>query len=134
MKTAARLVMLLAVAALVGGCQHIRFVKPGTAVPATKTAAVKPPAMPVRALSPSPRLIVGRVLAIDQPSGLAFVDIGSDAPPAALVDGAELTTRALDLRETASLRASRYVRGRTLGATVISGQPSPGDEVVWHAP
>ena len=78
--------------------------------------------------------MVGRVLAVDPPRAFAFVDLGSDPPPAALVEGAELGTRTVDLRETAQLRTSRYVRGRTLGTTVISGQPSPGDEVVWQAP
>jgi hypothetical protein len=38
------------------------------------------------------------------------------------------------LRETGRVRASRYVRGRTLGTTLVAGQPSLGDEVVWLAP
>jgi hypothetical protein len=100
--------------------------------------AAKPPARePVRVttpLAPSPRLIVGRVLAVELAAGMAFVDVDSDAPERALVDGAELTTRTRDLRETGRLRTSRYVRGRTLGASIVAGQPSPGDEVVWHAP
>jgi len=36
--------------------------------------------------------------------------------------------------ETARLRASRYLRGRTLGTKILTGQPAPGDEVVWLAP
>jgi hypothetical protein len=79
-------------------------------------------------------LIVGRIIAIDAGRGLAFVEVVADAPAAALADGAELTARTLDLRDTARLRASRYVRGKTLGTKILSGQPSPGDEVVWRAP
>lgn len=109
------------------GCANVRL---GTrpVAPAPQAGAT------MRAIAPSPRLVVGRVLAIDARQQFAFIDIGSDAPPAALQDGAELVSRTMELRETAQLRASRYVRGRTLGATVISGQPSPGDEVVWLAP
>ncbi|MDO8540899.1 MAG: hypothetical protein Q7S40_10730 [Opitutaceae bacterium] len=129
MNTTARLLTLLAVSVFAYGCQHIRIVRrssPPRAATATPAAT--------RTFSPSPRLIVGRVLAVDPARGFAFVDLGSDAPPAALAEGTELTSRTLDLRDTAQLRASRQLRGRTLGATVISGQPSPGDEVVWHAP
>jgi hypothetical protein len=79
-------------------------------------------------------LIVGRVIAVEPPRGMVFVELAPDAPPAALVDGTPLGTRTLELRETGRLRASRYVRGRTLGTTIVDGQPAPGDEVVWLAP
>ena len=97
---------------------------------------VAPPqaALPADALAPSPRLIVGRILATDAAQGLAFVDVAAGAPAAALEDGAELMARTLDLRETGRLRTSRYLRGRTLGAKIAAGQPAPGDEVVWVAP
>lgn len=85
-------------------------------------------------LSPSPRLIVGRVLSVEAANGFAIVDLLAEAPQAALAEGTELMARTLDLRETARLRASRHVRGRTLGARIVSGQPAPGDEVVWLAP
>lgn len=125
----ASLFLTLAIFCLAPGCGHVRF-GPRAAAPLPATA----PAAATRAISPSPRLIVGRVLAVDPPKGFAFIEVGPDAPPAALQDGMELVTRAMDLRETAQLRVSRYLRGRTLGTTVISGQPSPGDEVVWLAP
>lgn len=83
---------------------------------------------------PSPRLIVGRVIAIDAAQGFAFVELAADAPPAAQVDGVELVSRTPELRETGRVRVSRYLRGRTLGTRIIGGQPAPGDEVVWHAP
>jgi hypothetical protein len=77
---------------------------------------------------------VGRVIAVEVPPGFAFVQLANDAPPAALADGTELITRTLDLGETARLRASRHLKGRTLGTKIVAGQPSPGDEVVWLAP
>jgi hypothetical protein len=82
-------------------------------------------------LLPSQNLLVGRVIAIDAANGLAFIELSSAAPPAALAEGAELVARTEDLRPTARLTASRYVRGRTLGAKILSGQPAPGNEVVW---
>lgn len=94
-----------------------------------------PPAPPPEPLAPSPRLIVGRVIAVDTGRGFAIMELATDAPPAALAEGEELLARSFnDLRETARLLASRHVRGRTLGATVKSGQPAVGDEVVWTAP
>jgi hypothetical protein len=89
---------------------------------------------PAEPLAPSPRLIVGRIIAVDVPAGSAFIALASDAPPAALADGTELIARTLALQETARLQASRHVRGRTLGARIVSGQPSVDDEVVWLAP
>ncbi len=89
---------------------------------------------PAETLAPSPRLMVGRVIAIDGERHFAFVELAPDAPLTALADGTELTTRTQELAPTGKLRASRYVRGRTLGATILEGQPTPGDEVVWLAP
>jgi hypothetical protein len=134
MTTAATLLLGLAAVLFLGGCRHIRFTRGPAAAPTSAPAAVAtlPPA--TRTLAPSPRLIVGRVLAVDPPRGFAVVELASDAPPASLAEGAELTTRTAELRETAQVRASRHLRGRTLGTTVISGQPTPGDEVVWEAP
>ena len=121
---------LTAVALAVTSCAHP--VAPvnspaNPAVPLPSSAALEP-------LVPSPRLMVGRVLDIDLAQGFAFVDLAADAPSVALVEGTELISRTLDFRETARLRASRYVRGRTLGAKIVSGQPAPEDEVVWQAP
>jgi hypothetical protein len=106
------------------GCRHVP--PPASALPT--------PILAPGALVPSPRLIVGRVVAIDPAHNFAFVELASDAPPAATADGTELIARTLDLRETGRLQASRYVRGHTLGARIVAGQPTPGDEVVWLAP
>ena len=124
----ARLLSLLAVIFLLGSCRHF----------ASRPSPAKSPsssvALPAGALIPSPRLIVGRVIAIDAERRFAFVELATDAPAGATEDGTELMARTLELRETARLHASRYVRGRTLGTNIVAGQPSPGDEVVWLAP
>ena len=115
-----RLAALLAVICFVAGCVQ---------------APQKPaPILGEGALVPSPRLIVGRVIAIDVSRGVVFVELAADAPAAAAAEGAELISRTLELRETARLRATRQHRGRILGTQVVSGQSSPGDEVVWLAP
>jgi hypothetical protein len=119
----ARLLLVLLTACCLGGCMRASRSKP--------TAGIPPAYEP---LAPSPRLIVGRVQATDVDRRFAFVDLAADAPDAALAEGTELVCRSVELRETGRLRVSRYVRGRTLGATMESGEPNVGDEVVWLAP
>jgi hypothetical protein len=124
----ARLLTLLAVISFLSGCRH--------SAPSPAASGSKNPAgvLAEGSLLPSARLIVGRVIAVDATQGFAFVDLATDAPAAALTNGTDLIVRALDLRETARVRVSRHVRGRTLGTKIVGGQPSPGDEVVWLAP
>lgn len=93
-----------------------------------------PTVLSTGALLPSPRLIVGRIIAVDEAERFAFVDLASDAPKGALIEGTELLVRTLELADKGRLQASAYVRGRTLGTKIVAGQPSPGDEVVWLAP
>ncbi len=124
MKPAAHLLALVAAISFCGACAN---------------RAAKPPVKPATvigadALLPSPRLIVGRIIAVDREQGFAILELAPDAPASALADGNELIARTADLRETARLRASRYLRGRTLGTKILTGQPAPGDEVVWLAP
>ena len=101
---------------------------------------VSPPAPPPSAapvaepLAPSPRLVVGQVIAHDAARGFAFVELAPDAPRPALAPGALLFARRPDLTPAATLRTSAVLRGRTLGTRVTSGTPQPGDEVVWEAP
>jgi hypothetical protein len=122
MPIAARTWFVLAAISFLPGC-------------AQRGGAPRAPVAPVLGtLAPSPRLIVGRIVAADLPRRFAFVELAADAPTAATADGSELVTRTADLTETARLRGSRYLRGRTLGTTIVSGQPAPGDEVVWLAP
>lgn len=111
---------------------------PGAADPASGSGAgsLKAAAATVTSdpLAPSPRLILGRILSVDAAQGFAFVELANDAPAAALVEGTELIVRTLELKETARVRVSRYIRGRTLGTRIVAGQPAPTDEVVWLAP
>ncbi len=127
----------LAVIFLFAGCRH-RFARPANPPPAASATPAAPPAPPAAnadtGLAPSPRLIVGRVTAVDADRGFAFVELASEAPAVALIPDTELLARTPDLRETARLRASRYLRSRMLGTTVARGRPQIGDEVVWLAP
>ena len=136
MKLAAKLLAPLAAILFFGACGHLAPLTP-TRHPSSNGAAPPPPAPAPPspdALSPSPHPLVGRVLAVDAAQGFAFVALTAAPPAAALTEGALLVSRADDLGETARLRASRYLRGRTLGAKIISGQPRPGDEVVLAPP
>ncbi len=128
MKLAATVPVTLAAILFFSGCRT----RPAPVPP----AAVAPAAVPDLSgrLAPSPRLIVGRIFALDPAQGFAFVDLGADAPAAALVNGTELIVRTLDLRETGRLVASSHLRGRTLGTRIAAGAPQVGDEVVWLAP
>ena len=128
----ARLLAPLAVFFFASACSYFNPLTP-------KPMGQRQPAMPADplpagALLPSRNLLVGRVLAVDAGSRFASVELVTDAPATALTDGAELISRSDGLRETARLRASRYVRGRTLGTNIVAGQPAPGDEVVFPAP
>lgn len=119
---------LLLAGILVAGCTR-------STTPAPKAEPPPPPSLlGADALVPSPRLIIGRIVALDPARSFAFVELSMDAPIAALAEGSELITRTLGLKETGRLHVSRQVRGRTLGTTIVSGQPGPGDEVVWLAP
>lgn len=124
---AARLLLLVAAISILPACRNFsRTTAPGPGA-ASSASAVEP-------LAPSPRLIIGRIIAVDARQKFAFVEIAADAPAGSLGDGAELVARTAEFRETARLRASRYLRSRTLGTRIVAGQPSPGDEVVWLAP
>ena len=119
MNATARLLAPLVGMLLLTSCGHL-----------ARTSRVPSPApLPAGALLPSQNLLVGRVIAVDLGRGFAFVELASSSPSAALADGSQLVARTDDLRETARLSPSRYVRGRTLGAKILSGQPNPGDEV-----
>ena len=133
MTFAARLLTLLAVIFLLGGCAFFRSGPPEPAITSRPPAHTPEPLAP-GTLFPSHNLPVGRLLAVDTARGFAFVELATDAPAAALTDGAALVSRSAALRETARLESSRYVRGRTLGVKIVSGQPAPGDEVVFPAP
>jgi hypothetical protein len=117
MPRTARALLPLAVFFLLSGC--------GT-IPTPKTASNV-----ATELAPSPNLYVGRILAIDLERRFAFVALTPSAPPIALQPDMELLARNDELRVTANLRASRQLRGRTLGVQIIAGLPAVGDEVTF---
>jgi len=127
----ARLLTLLAVISLGMGCTSIT--QPSSAPPVGRDEA-SAAATPPTALAASPRKLVGRVLAIDLARGFAFVTLTTEPPSSALADGAQLIARTDDLHETARMKTARTPRGRILATQIISGQPTPGDEVVTLAP
>ncbi len=78
----------------------------------------------------SSTLVVGRIIAIDAPSLSVLIEVGAFTvlPP-------DFATRILivrtdDLRPTARLQSSSYLRGRILGTRLMAGVPHIGDEVV----
>src|SRR6188508_1510436 len=98
---------LLAAVPIVAGCSLFS---------PTLTPKPAPIVLSAGALLPSPRLIVGRVITVDDTYRFAFVELAPDAPKGALIDGTELSVRSVTLSDTGRLQASAYVRGRTLGA------------------
>jgi hypothetical protein len=129
----ARLLTLLAVISFLTACSRMAPLTPSPIV-RRGDPPPPPPPLPPDALRTSPHRLVGRVLAVDHARDLAIIDLAAESPQAALQAGAEIIARTDDLRETARLRVSRYVRVRTLGAQIVSGQPAIGDEVVFREP
>lgn len=78
----------------------------------------------------SSALVMGRIIVIDLASKSVLVEVGSFTvlPP----DFATriLISRTDELRPTARLQSSSYLRGRILGTRLIAGSPQVGDEVV----
>ncbi len=116
----------------VSGCRSIEAGPvvpdgPSNATSAAATSSTQP------TYAPSPNRIIGYILDIDEAQGLAIIDLTAHPLPPELHDGVELTVRTRDLRKTARLRASRIIRGRTLGATIVTGLPAVGEEVVLAA-
>lgn len=145
MNLTATVLLPLAVICFVGGCRTAAVTRPPTAAspsvpepgprtPLASAPSSQPFTLSADALLPSPRLIVGRVVAVEPERGFVFVALAPDAPAAALEPDSVLLVRTVDLKETARVRVSPYLRSRTLGTRIVSGQASSGDEVVWQAP
>lgn len=129
----ARLLTPLAVILFFTGCGQVGSTKPAPLSTRSEAPAASAPP-PSDSLRPSPNRLVGRILSIDAARGFAILDLRPEAPPAALIAGAELIARTDALVETGRLKTSRYIRTRTLGTQIVSGQPKPGDEVVFRLP
>ena len=108
------------VLAVLGGC-----VSPGEPGQASRSRAGRVN------VAPAPHPVIGRIVAIDPELRLAFVEVAPETPAKAVERGATLTARTDALVETARLEATGHRRSRTLGTRIVSGQPKPGDEVVW---
>jgi len=94
-------------------------------------AGHKTPAAPkAGALEPSPFTVVGHVIAVDMSVGNVIIDVAPFAVLPLGYDGIAMIARTDDLRPTAKLEASSYLRGHTLGARLLAGRPNIGDEVV----
>lgn len=130
MKNAALPLPLLAAFffALLAGCSHVG--PTSSAAPSAPTATYRPAAEPAHTYAPSPHVIVGYILDIDEARGFAVVDLTADPLPTALAPGTELSVRTRDLKTTARLTVTRFLRGHTLGATIATGLPAVGEEVV----
>lgn len=83
--------------------------------------------------TPSPHRVVGYILEIDEARGFVIVEVTAEPLPPELQTGADLTVRTRDLQKTAHLSATRFLRGHTLGATIVTGLPAVGEEVVLLA-
>jgi len=107
---------------LLGGCASL-----GRKAPADMGLASK---LNANTTTASSALVVGRIITIDPVSLSVLVEVGPFVvlPP----DFATriLITRTDDLRPTARLQSSSYIRGRILGTRLIAGVPHVGDEVV----
>jgi hypothetical protein len=99
---------------------------------ATDTGAVqaRPAASPEPAYTAPAHALVGHVLAIDRERGFVIVALADDPPAVALRPGVQLWVRRRDLRLVARLSVSRYLRGDTLGTTLVEGEPAIDEDVV----
>ena len=107
---------------LLAGCASL-----GRKAPADIATGAKVNAM---TMAFSSSLVVGRVIAIEPSSKSVLVEVRAFTvlPP----DFATriLISRTDDLRPTARLQSSSYLRGRILGTRLIAGAPHVGDEVM----
>ena len=80
---------------------------------------------------PGPVQVVGRVISVDLRSLTVIIELAPFATLPPDFSGRALISRQDDLRPTARLQASAYLRGRILGARLVAGKSQVGDEVVF---
>jgi hypothetical protein len=90
-----------------------------------------PPRTPAAELPGAPlHPVIGRILHVDLSNATAVVELAPGPRSAPFFPGDALIARRLDtLAPTARLRVAPYQSGRMLGVYLVSGTPSPQDEV-----
>ena len=83
---------------------------------------------------PGPVQVVGHVISVDLRSLTVMIELAPFAVLPSDFSGRILISRQDDLRPTARLQASAYLRGRILGARLQAGKSQVGDEVVFAPP
>lgn len=101
---------------------------------AADSRSASAPPTPTHRYEPSPERIVGYILDIDEARGFAVIDVAADVPADSLREGTPLAVRTRDLHPTAHLTSTRFLRGHTLGATIVTGLPAIGEEVTRREP
>ena len=79
---------------------------------------------------PSPSLVVGRIISIDAQRLGVIIEVGPYVELPIDFASRILIARTNELRPTARLQSSAYLRGRILGTRLLAGSPQVGDEVV----
>lgn len=105
----------------------------GCSTPQGTPAETSPPSdSPVSSTTlPPPVQVVGRVIAVDMRELAVVVEVPPYETLPLDYSGRILISRSDDLRPTARLQASPYLRGRTLGARLLAGRAQIGEEVVF---
>ena len=80
---------------------------------------------------PGPVQVLGRVIAVDMRTLSVIIDLAPYVSLPGDFATRQLISRRDDHQPTARLQSSPYLRGRTLGARLLAGQPQVGDEVVF---
>lgn len=133
MKKTACALLPCAVFLVSSACHRVSSRNTLTAPSRTADEAAIPISSPVvTSISTSPRRLVGRIIAVDSIHGFAFVELNPSAP--SFTPNEEFIARTDNLRETARLRVTRHLRGRTIGVRMLDHIPGIGDEVVTTAP
>jgi hypothetical protein len=109
---------------LLAGCSHF-----GRKSPVAGDLA-RPGTLGSKEVGPSPVQVVGRIVAIEPTRASVVVEVGVYAVLPTDFAKRILISRTDDLRPTARLQSSAYLRGRMLGTRLLAGRPQIGDEVV----
>lgn len=101
---------------------------------ATRTKTKASPPAKAAIIAPSPFVVVGHVISVDMATRNVIIDVAPFTVLPLGFSGRIMLARSEDLRPTAKLQASPYLRGHILGASLLAGHPHEGDEVVFPPP